>query len=239
MKLGGILGVLEDLDQKEAHRNRRILRVKVTIDLKLGHQLKDCEVVGDLSEEGFEDLEEQDISFRFWLRASPLPRSQEEQKKKESTSSSCLESLFNISSGQSKCDARDKNKEGYVEVEQCRGTSTGNLQVEFPQTIEVPTGIKNVLEIEVVAESIGAVDISNTGKGKGGSVKGASVTQNKWIRRKNIRKVNLSQKQKLEIDIGNRQSVDVMIVEDFVERDGSGEKQMSQVGGEAIPNSEP
>lgn len=25
---------------------------------KLGHQLKDCELVGDLSEEGFEDLDE-------------------------------------------------------------------------------------------------------------------------------------------------------------------------------------
>lgn len=74
------------MDQKEAHRNGRFLRVNVKIDLKhplkrgimvrfkdkilrvrfkygrlptfcfvcgrVGHQLKDCEAVGDLSEEG-------------------------------------------------------------------------------------------------------------------------------------------------------------------------------------------
>ncbi|XP_058783570.1 uncharacterized protein LOC131658275 [Vicia villosa] len=92
-KLGGILGEYEDMDQKEAHKNGRFLRIKVKIDLKqplkrgtmvcfkeknlrvhykyerlptfcficgrLGHQMKDCEAVEDLSEEGFEELDEQ------------------------------------------------------------------------------------------------------------------------------------------------------------------------------------
>lgn len=30
---------------------------------RIGHQLKDCEALEDLTEEGFEELEEQDLSF--------------------------------------------------------------------------------------------------------------------------------------------------------------------------------
>ncbi|XP_058763213.1 uncharacterized protein LOC131636620 [Vicia villosa] len=141
-KLGGILGEFEELDTKEAHRNRRFLRIKVTIDLKkplkrgtvvkfkeknlrvhfkyerlptfcfvcgkLGHQIKHCETVGDLSEEGFKDIEEQDLAFGAWLRASPLPRIQEEAKRKDSTSSSCSKNLFNVSSSQSRCEERGR-----------------------------------------------------------------------------------------------------------------------------------
>lgn len=33
-KLGGILGEFEEMDQKEAHRNERFLRIKVKINLK-------------------------------------------------------------------------------------------------------------------------------------------------------------------------------------------------------------
>ncbi|XP_058755655.1 uncharacterized protein LOC131628867 [Vicia villosa] len=144
--LGGIIGEYEEVDQKEAHRNGRFLRIKVKMDLKkqlkrgtvvhfkeknlrvhfkyerlptfcfvcgkIGHQMKDCEEVGDLSEEGFENLEEQDLSFGAWLRASPLPRTFEESKKKDSNSSSCSRSLFNLSSGQSRCEGKGKEKEG-------------------------------------------------------------------------------------------------------------------------------
>src|SRR3954471_16744334 len=96
-KLGGILGKFEEMDMREANRNGRFLRIKVTLDLKLplkrgtvvkfkeknlrihfkyerlptfcfvcgrlGHQMKDCEAVEDLSEEGYEELEEQDLSY--------------------------------------------------------------------------------------------------------------------------------------------------------------------------------
>lgn len=45
---------------------------------RIRHQLKDYEALGDLSEKGYEDLDEQDLSFRIWLTASLLPRSVEE-----------------------------------------------------------------------------------------------------------------------------------------------------------------
>lgn len=83
---------------------------------RVGHQMKDCEAIRYLSDEGFKDLEEQDLSYGAWLRASPLPRIQEEQKKKESNSSSCSISLFNLSSGQNIYDTKGKEKE--IEVEE-------------------------------------------------------------------------------------------------------------------------
>lgn len=144
-KLRGILGVFEELDTKEAHRNSRFLRIKVTIDLrkplkrgkmvrfkeknmrvhfkyeqlttfcfvcgKLGHQIKDCEEVGDLSEEGFEDIEEQGLAFGAWMHGSPLPRIQEDVKKKEASSISCSKNLFNASSSQSRCETKGKSKD--------------------------------------------------------------------------------------------------------------------------------
>lgn len=50
---------------------------------RMGHQMKDCEVVEDLNVEGFEEFEEQDLSFGKWLRASLLPKIGEELKKKK------------------------------------------------------------------------------------------------------------------------------------------------------------
>lgn len=67
----------------------------------LGNQLKGCEAARDMSEEGFEELEEQDLSYGAWLRASPLPRVPKDPKKKETNSRSCSKSLLNISLGQS------------------------------------------------------------------------------------------------------------------------------------------
>ncbi|XP_058774352.1 uncharacterized protein LOC131648628 [Vicia villosa] len=128
-KIGGIIGSFEEMDQKEAHRNRRFLRIKVTMDLQLPlkrgtvvkfkdkslrvhfkyerlpsfcfvcgrirHQLKDYEELGDLSEDGFEDIEEQDLSFGLWLRASPLPKVMEDQRK-ESSSGNCTRSSTSL-----------------------------------------------------------------------------------------------------------------------------------------------
>lgn len=45
---------------------------------RLGHHMKDCESLEDLYEEGFEELEEQDLSYGKWLRASPLPKMSED-----------------------------------------------------------------------------------------------------------------------------------------------------------------
>lgn len=78
--------------------------------------------MGDLSDEGFEDIEEQDLAFVAWLRASPLLRIQE-YVKKEASSSSCNKYLFNISSSQSRCETIGKSKEaeeGEVEQQQVK-----------------------------------------------------------------------------------------------------------------------
>lgn len=86
---------------------------------RIGHQLKDCEAMVDLGEEDFEDLDEQDLSFGLWLRASPLPKIIEEPKKKDSSSSTCNKSLLNNSTSHSRCKSKGKGKEGNgVEVEQ-------------------------------------------------------------------------------------------------------------------------
>ncbi|XP_058774619.1 uncharacterized protein LOC131648902 [Vicia villosa] len=65
---------------------------------RMGHQIKDCEAVEELNEEGFDDIEEQDLAFGQWLRASPLPKLTDEFKKRDSSSSLCNWELFNASS---------------------------------------------------------------------------------------------------------------------------------------------
>ncbi|CAI8617145.1 unnamed protein product [Vicia faba] len=121
-KLGGILGIFEEMDQKEAHRNSCFLRIKVKMDLKkplkpgtivrfkerLGHQLKDCEVIENMWDEIFEDIEDQDLSFGLWLRESPLPCVFDEPKGKDSSSGTYINNIFNISSGQRKCGSKGK-----------------------------------------------------------------------------------------------------------------------------------
>ncbi|XP_058757456.1 uncharacterized protein LOC131630719 [Vicia villosa] len=142
---------------------------------RLGHQLKDCESTGDLGDEGFEDIKENDLLYGQWIRASPLPRVNEEVRKKDSNSSSCSKSLFNLSSGQSKCEARGKEKEGEGEVEQHKDLGDqrkDNLITGNPSPAAAPT---NFLEIEAVAESFGAVDISNVGAKKGETSKGKAI----------------------------------------------------------------
>ncbi|XP_058777199.1 uncharacterized protein LOC131651559 [Vicia villosa] len=137
---------------------------------KLGHQIKDCETVGDLSDEGFEENEEQDLAFGAWLRASPLPRIQEEAKRKDSTSSSCSKNLSNVSSSHSRCEERGRSKdieEGEVEqlqvkdqMEKGEGTNTNResgkeLMIKGSNSNQKGKGVgKALLEIEAMAESL-------------------------------------------------------------------------------------
>ncbi|XP_058763301.1 uncharacterized protein LOC131636707 [Vicia villosa] len=261
-KLGGILGEYVEMDQKEAHRNGRFLRLKVKMDLKkplkrgtvvrfkeknlrvhfkyerlptfcfvcgkIGHQMKDCEEVGDLSEEGFENLEEQDLSFGMWLRASPLPRVQDDQKKKESTSSSCSRSLFNLSSGQSRCEEKGKEKE--VDEGEVNQKNTGPTLIEGEKDelpiVKVDPPKKNVLEIEAMAESFGAVDISNVGQGSGKGIKGGTAKKKKWTRKQGARKSSQDTVKKVEMETGKRTLVDVMIIDVTIDGHGSIEKRM-------------
>lgn len=45
---------------------------------RIGHQIKDCEVLGDLSEEGYEDIDEQRLSYGQWMRVSHILKAFEE-----------------------------------------------------------------------------------------------------------------------------------------------------------------
>ncbi|XP_058759547.1 uncharacterized protein LOC131632840 [Vicia villosa] len=149
---------------------------------KLGHQLKDCETVGELSEEGFEELEEQELAYGTWLRASPLPRTQETSIKKESNSGSCSKSLFNISSGHSKEEIRSKEKSEEVEVNKPKEVEQRPSPTKVLR-IEQNTCEQNPLEIEAVAESFSAVDISNVGGSKDKNNTSQKGRGKKWTRR--------------------------------------------------------
>jgi hypothetical protein len=64
---------------------------------RIGHQLKECDEAGDLEEAGYEDLEEKELGFGPWLRASPLPKPSFEPRK-ESSSGACSKNLFESTS---------------------------------------------------------------------------------------------------------------------------------------------
>lgn len=189
---------------------------------RIGHQMKDCEEVWDLSDDGFENLEEHDFSYGAWLRASHFRIIQEKQKKKESNSSSCSKSLFNISSGQSRCEVRGKEKEGDEgEVNQ---KNTGPTLIKgdkgvAPKLTEGPPK-RNVLEIEAMAESFSAVDISNVGHGSAKNLKEGTTRKNMWTRRQGLRKGSQAEMKKVEIETGKRNLVDVMIIDGTLDGHG-------------------
>ncbi|PNX62781.1 hypothetical protein L195_g061310, partial [Trifolium pratense] len=82
---------------------------------KIGHQIKDCEELEGEGAPDYEDIEEKELPFGQWLRASPLPKFTSELKK-DSSDGSCSRSLFSDSCN-SKATTKN-NKETGVEVEQ-------------------------------------------------------------------------------------------------------------------------
>ncbi|XP_058733973.1 uncharacterized protein LOC131605657 [Vicia villosa] len=193
---------------------------------RLGHQLKDCESLEELTEEGFEELDEQDLSYGQWLRASPLPKMTEDQRKRDSSSGTCSRSLFPSSTSQSRCSPKEiaNGAEAEAEVQQKKsleeetGAEGNNI---------TPQGGKN-LDIEVVAESFGAVAINTDVKKGGEHPKPSEPQRRKWIRRKSTKK-HMSNKQKEKaIESSKRQLVDVMITEGTIEDCMSGEKKRRQ-----------
>ncbi|XP_058764208.1 uncharacterized protein LOC131637617 [Vicia villosa] len=193
---------------------------------RLGHQLKDCEAAEDLSEEGFKDLDEQELSYGAWLRSSPLPKLPEDQVKRESNSSSCNKSLFNISSGQSRCSTKGKEKEnegGEGEVEQTKQKG-GAAQSERNKQPVTHAETTNNLEIEAMAESLGAVELSIATKQLAPIQKTVAKKGRKWTRKTNTKKSAGEIGKKLELELGKRNLVDVMIIDGTMGEGGSGEK---------------
>ncbi|XP_058727315.1 uncharacterized protein LOC131598755 [Vicia villosa] len=157
-KIGSVLGEFEEMDTREVCRNGR-LPTFCFVCGRLGHQMKDCESLEDLSEEGFEEIEEQDLNYGQWLRASPLPKVSEDQKKRDSSSSICSKSLFHVSSGDSRCDPNRKGKGEEPEVQNRQEAKEDRGEVEGEHSNQQRTKQK-VFEIEKVAESLGAVALS-------------------------------------------------------------------------------
>ncbi|XP_058749873.1 uncharacterized protein LOC131622870 [Vicia villosa] len=189
---------------------------------RVGHQMKDCEEMGDLGEEGYEDIDEQDLSYGIWLRASPLPKVYEDQRQRESSSGNCTKSLFLASSSHSRCENEKKEKGGETEVEQEKG-------VEITDKAKAAKGSPNThrdhdqrgLKVESVAESLGAVELnSSKPPSKAGVV--ASISKRKtWSRKKGERKPVVKKAQGKEKEIEamerKRQLIDVVITEGTLE----------------------
>jgi hypothetical protein len=81
---------------------------------RIGHQIRDWDEAEGNEGEGYEEIEEKELSFGPWLRASPLPRNTFEQRR-DSGSSSCSKSLFTGAST-SKAESIGDHVEG-VEVD--------------------------------------------------------------------------------------------------------------------------
>ncbi|XP_058726490.1 uncharacterized protein LOC131597843 [Vicia villosa] len=236
-KLGGILGSFEEMDHREAHKNGRFLRIKATIDLKqplkrgtvvrfkeknlrvhfkyerlptfcficgrLGHQLKDCEAAEDLSKK----------DSKIWMSRSCrtergfVPRPYQ----------SCR---------RTRCSTKEKEKEiegGEGEVEQTKqkGGAAPTERNKHPATHAETT---NNLEIEAMAESLGAVELSIATKQIAPIQKIVAKKGRKWTRKTNTKKSAGEIGKKLELELGKRNLVDVMIIDGTMGEGGSGEK---------------
>jgi hypothetical protein len=139
--------------------------------------------VEDLNKEGFEELEEQDLAFGQWLRASPLPKFMDEVEKKDSSSNICSRELFNVLSSESRCDAKGKEKSVEIKVMQNSGINKPQNKTTEPNEVAK----SKFVDVESVAKSLGVVALSSEhGQQQGNNVAGG-VQRKKWIRRKNTK----------------------------------------------------
>ena len=145
--------------------------------------MKDCEAVEDLNEEGFEELEEQDLEFGQWLRASPLPKFMDEVEKKDSSSNICSRELFNVLSSESRCDAKGKEKSVEIKVMQNSGINKPHNKTAEPDEVEK----SKFVDVESVVESLGVVALSSEHGQQQGNNAAGGVQRKKWIRRKNTK----------------------------------------------------
>lgn len=241
-KIGDVIGKFEETDPKDHHRLGRFLRIKVEIDLtkpmkrgtvvrfqgkdlrvffkferlpifcfvcgRIGHQIRECEETDAQDGEGFEEIEEKELPFGPWLRASPLPRNTYTPKH-DSGSSSCSKNLFACSSTSKVESVGDKTEE--VEVEQ---TKLPNIEKHGEKILAIPsTAETTVQEIDVVAKTLGSVDLSTKSPKSKKMGKEKSDGKGKWSRLKG-RSGSGKQKQPMKkIESGKRQLVDVIIAD--------------------------
>lgn len=174
---------------------------------RVGHQIKDCDEGEGHEDVDFDDIEEKDLPFGLWMRASPLPRITGEIKTEQS-SSSCTRSLFSDSSNSRGTPIRSGEREVEVEQLQVQGKEMERAELEKTQH-----------EVESVAESLGNVVLSKDKAPTfdlGSHTKPMAKTGPKkgrtWIRKQNPRK-GKKQQEALVAELGKRHLVDVNITE--------------------------
>jgi hypothetical protein len=202
---------------------------------RIGHQLKECEEAADLEEAGYEELEEKELGFGPWLRASPLPKNVFEPRK-ESSSGTCSKNLF-ASTSTSKCEESGTVKPDDVEVEQNAKLTIDGVQpdVHLQSTKAIVSK-----EVESVAESLGTVALSSKfAIGKTES-KTEKSTGRKWVRQKSGTRCKGKKAELKEIELGKRHLVDVVISEGKPEELlGSEKKRRQDIVMEDIATNEP
>jgi len=180
----------------------------------IGHQIKDCEEMEGKDEIEFDEIEEKELPFGQWMKASPLPKIPNDIKK-ETSSSSCGKSLFAAPSNNHGGSKNDKGKN--VEVEQ--SVANGVQKTIQPEPFYNTVLEKPQSEVESVAESLGNVAITPQNSqqtGPGSSTKTKPKPQNKptkkWSRKKGDRQ-GKKLEQQLVSELGKRQLVEVTISE--------------------------
>ncbi|XP_058725646.1 uncharacterized protein LOC131596933 [Vicia villosa] len=103
----------------------------------------------------------------------------EEVKKKDSSSGTCSRNLFNASSSQSRCDKKEKELADENEVQQPK---EGGANIE--KNLELNRSILNEVDIETVAESLRAVDLSLAAPVVDECQKAAVTLKRRWERKK-------------------------------------------------------
>lgn len=176
---------------------------------KIGHQIKDCDDMEGKDDTNFDELEEKELPFGQWLRASPLPKVTGEVKKETSTGS-CSKTLFSETSN-SKEATKEKGKE--AEVEQIVSPLVSKLPLEVGTDAR---GGEEQEEVESVAESLNNVAISvpilgKLDKGSHTKPKPIQKDTKKWSRKKGVKKVKATAT--LATELGKRQLIEVNIVE--------------------------
>jgi interleukin-1 receptor-associated kinase 1 len=192
---------------------------------RIGHQLKECEDVEDVDNNSYSDIEEKSQAFGPWLRASPLPRIIEEPRK-DASSGTCSKNLFPTSSqskGATSEGKKDKEQEVDQHVPRVKAKEKGVTNSEERLAISEPP---KAIEVEDVAESLGAVAIStNFEMGTGGKIPGKSKGR-KWVRQKSNKPVKAQNTNKLIKELGKRQLVEVTISEGTIDQVRGGDKKL-------------
>lgn len=181
---------------------------------RIGHQMRDCEDMAEQDQEGYSEIEEKDQAFGPWLRASPLPKLTYEPGK-ESSSSACSKNLFpSHSNNKGQNSGTETEKEDEVEQQESQTQHKGAKKNQ--PTAAASAGALVPMEqneVEGVAESLGAVTISQTPKMQTVEQTSKEGKGKKWVRQKSGKTKKNQSVKKVIKELGKRPLVDVVVTE--------------------------